>query len=181
MTFTVDKTNEPKNSICSVLNMKCDTHLCSCSLTLINEISSISCACMYLISTSHFCDWMRHPERDASRGSVFGKPVFCVCHAKLLQCFTFSDLDSEMLRKVADGSAPLRAEHVGGSGYFLFRCVWSPNYPNIAQNRAASIVCTLHRRVLKMGLHTCVSHLLIAFLLQTQYPVCGSSSGSISL
>lgn len=104
-----------------------------------------------------------------------------VFHAQLLQCFTFSDLDSKMLRKAADGSAPPRAEHIGGSGYFPFRCFWSLKYPNIAPNRAASIVCTLHRRVLKMGLHTCVSHLLIAFLLQTQHPVCGSSTGSISL
>lgn len=160
--------------------MKCDTHLCSSSLTIINEINS-----MWIISTSHFCDWMRHPERDASRGLVFAKPIFCVAkavfHAQLLRCFTFSDLDIKMLRKAADGLAPLMAEHIGGSGYFLFRCFWSLKYPNIAQNRAASIVCTLHRRVLNMGLHTCVSHLIIAFLLQTQYPECGSSPGSISL
>lgn len=66
------------------------------------------------------------------------------------------------------------------SSYSHFRYFWPLKSPNIAKNRAGWIVCTLLWWVLKMGLRTFVSHLLIAFLLQTQYPAHGSSTGYIS-
>lgn len=108
------------------------------------------------------------------------------CHAKryFLQnhCDIFlSDLDSRNLRKTSVWIF-YQLKTSGVSSHPHFRHLWPLKLksPNIAENRAGWIVCTLHWRVLKMWLHTFVSHLLIVFLLQTQYPGHGSSTGCFS-
>lgn len=139
---------------------------------------------MKIILKSYFYDLMCYPEpRNRCQGR-FGVYEITVLSCK--RCISyrtitifFSDLDSRMLRKMSDWIF-YQLKTSGVSSYSHFRYLWSLKSPNIAKNRAGWIVCTLHWRVLKMGLRTFVSHLLIAFLLQTQYPAHGISTGYIS-
>lgn len=141
---------------------------------------------MKIVLKSYFYNLMCYPEprnRCQGRYGIYEITVTVMQKVYFLQnyCNIFSDMDSRNLRKMFVWIF-YQLRESGVSSYSYFRHLWSLKLksPNIAKNRAGWIVCTLHWWVLKMGLHTFVSHLLIAFLLQTQYPGHGGSTGYIS-